>query len=299
MTKRAAFIGRFQPFHKGHEWLIRSKLDNGVPCLVMIRDIEPDEKNPFTCQEAKAMIEAAFENEEVSVMIIPDVESVNWGRGVGYETNEMKPPEDIKRISATQIRESLRSGDNSWKDSLNPKVAKWLESYYNKPSGQVLWFTGLSGAGKTTLCEALVPRLESVGHKVVLLDGDQIRKILPNTGFSKEARDEHVKRVGYLASVLSAAGITVLCSLISPYEEARTTACNMSDNSKVIFVDAPLSVCQVRDPKGLYKKVAAGEIKNFTGIDDPYEAPSNADIVLKTSIDTLEECLDKILKAIK
>ena len=130
MSKKAVFIGRWQPMHLGHEWLIRKKLDRGIPVLIMVRDIPPDEKNPFATEETVDMIKTAFKDEDVEVMVIPDIESVNWGRGVGYETNEFKPPEDIKRISATDIRKRIKSGDDSWKDFVNPYVAEWLKSYY-------------------------------------------------------------------------------------------------------------------------------------------------------------------------
>jgi cytidyltransferase-like protein len=129
---RAAFIGRWSPFHYGHEWLIRQKLDKGIPCLVLVRDTPMDDRNPFAAKEVKEMVEAALEGEDVVVQIIPDIESVNWGRGVGYDTVEHKPPENIKRVSATKIRECIRSGDNSWRDCVNPKSAAWLESYYEQ-----------------------------------------------------------------------------------------------------------------------------------------------------------------------
>ena len=128
--KKAVFIGRWQPMHLGHEWLIRNKLDQGIPVLIMVRDIPPDPKNPFRTEETVDMIETAFSGEDVEVMVIPDIESVNWGRGVGYETNEFKPPEDIKRISATDIRTKIKANDDTWKNFVNPKVAVWLEKYY-------------------------------------------------------------------------------------------------------------------------------------------------------------------------
>jgi len=130
--KRAVFIGRFQPFHYGHEWLVRQKLDQGIPVLVMVRDVEPDEYNPFSTNETVNMVRVAFMGEDVNVMIIPDIESVNWGRGVGYETNEFKPPEDIKRISATDIRDKIKAGDDSWKECVNSNVAFFLEEYYQE-----------------------------------------------------------------------------------------------------------------------------------------------------------------------
>jgi cytidyltransferase-like protein len=128
--KYAAFVGRWQPMHKGHMWLIKKKLDLGIPCVIFVRDIPPDEKNPFTTEETVDMIRTAFTGEDVIVQAIDDIESVNWGRGVGYETNEFKPPEDIKRISATEIRKRIQSGDESWRGFVNEHVAEWLVKYY-------------------------------------------------------------------------------------------------------------------------------------------------------------------------
>ena len=130
--KRAFFIGRWQPFHLGHDWLVRMKLDLDIPVLIGVRDVPPDEKNPFTTEETVEMVRAAFFDEDVIVQVIPDIESVNWGRGVGYETNEFKPPENIKRISATEIRRRVTSGDESWRDFVNPHVAEWLVKYYDR-----------------------------------------------------------------------------------------------------------------------------------------------------------------------
>lgn len=127
MSKRALFIGRWQPFHKGHEWLIRQKLDQDIPVLVAVRHIEPDDDNPYTTEETVEMVKAAFAGEDVIVLAIPDIESVNYGRGVGYEVNEFQPPENIKRISATEIRSQIEAGQESWKDFVNPGVANWLE----------------------------------------------------------------------------------------------------------------------------------------------------------------------------
>jgi len=128
--KRAAFFGRWQPFHKGHMWLIKNKLDKGIPCVIFVRDIPPDKKNPYTTQDTIEVIKKAFKNEDVIVQALPDIESINWGRGVGYETNEFKPPEDIKRISATDIRDKIMSNDDSWKEFVTTPVAEWLEEYY-------------------------------------------------------------------------------------------------------------------------------------------------------------------------
>jgi cytidyltransferase-like protein len=134
--KWAIFVGRFQPYHTGHIELINQKLNEGVPALILVRDIAPDEKNPFTTEQTVEMIEKYHKakGDDVKVMIIPDIESVNFGRGVGYSINEFIPPDNIGFISATKIRESIKSGDNTWKEmvdeSIQQDVIKYLQEYY-------------------------------------------------------------------------------------------------------------------------------------------------------------------------
>lgn len=122
--KRALFIGRFQPFHNGHKWLFEQKLDKGVPILVLVRDIEPDEKNPFTTDQTVNMIRRVYagKGDLVKVMPIDDIESVNYGRGVGYEVNEHVPPLGIANISATYIRDCIKNHDDSWKELVDPSI---------------------------------------------------------------------------------------------------------------------------------------------------------------------------------
>lgn len=120
--KRAMFIGRWQPMHNGHKWLISQKLDEGTPILICVRDIPPDDKNPFTTEQTVEMINKVYEGQDVEVMVIPDIESVNWGRGVGYGTIEHQPPADIGFISATAIREAIASGDDSWKSNVDESI---------------------------------------------------------------------------------------------------------------------------------------------------------------------------------
>ena len=134
--KWAIFVGRFQPYHTGHIELINQKLNEGVPALILVRDIAPDEKNPFTTEQTVEMIEKYHraKGDDVKVMIIPDIESVNFGRGVGYEINEFIPPDNIGFVSATKIRESIKSGDNTWKEmvdeSIQEDVIKYLSNYH-------------------------------------------------------------------------------------------------------------------------------------------------------------------------
>lgn len=136
--KYAIFVGRYQPYHYGHINLIQQKLDEGIPALIMVRDIEPDEKNPFTTEQTVSMIKKYHnaKGDDVRVMIIPDIESVNYGRGVGYEINEYTPTEEIGFISATKIRESIKDGNNSWKnmvdESIQEDVKKYLYETRNK-----------------------------------------------------------------------------------------------------------------------------------------------------------------------
>jgi adenylylsulfate kinase len=162
--------------------------------------------------------------------------------------------------------------------------------------GVTLWFTGLSGAGKTTISSALEKVLRSQGYKVEVLDGDVVRQNLTKgLGFSKEDRDENVRRVGFVASLLSRNGVIVLVSAISPYRNIREEMRQRIDNFVEVYVNAPLDVCERRDVKGLYQKARSGQIKNFTGIDDPYEPPLNADIECRTDLESLEESVFKVL----
>lgn len=177
----------------------------------------------------------------------------------------------------------------------------WNKIHFGRKeySAKVLWFTGLSGSGKSTLAEAVYKKLREQKIKIEQLDGDIVRNIFPKTGFSKEERNRHVRRVGFLASQLEKNGVSVIASFISPYRESRDFVRNQCENFVEIHVSTPLEVCEQRDVKGLYKKARSGEIKQFTGIDDPYEEPVNPEIRIDTSKYSLEESVDIILKKLK
>jgi cytidyltransferase-like protein len=132
--KYAIFVGRYQPYHWGHIELIQQKLDDGIPALIMIRDIEPDDKNPFTTEQTVEMIQKYHDakGDDVKVIIIPDIESVNYGRGVGYEINEFTPPDTIGFISATKIRESIKNGDDSWRTMVDASIQEDVIKYLTK-----------------------------------------------------------------------------------------------------------------------------------------------------------------------
>lgn len=165
--------------------------------------------------------------------------------------------------------------------------------------GFVLWLTGLSGSGKSTLAEQLYEHLERRGKKVERLDGDVLRGVFPNTGFSKESRDEHIRRVGFMASRLEHHGVIVIASFISPYRVAREFVRSLCGNFIEVYVRTSLAECQRRDVKGLYKKAMAGQIKEFTGIDDPYEEPLRPEITVDTEHQTVDESVNQIMDYLK
>jgi adenylyl-sulfate kinase len=162
--------------------------------------------------------------------------------------------------------------------------------------GVTVWFTGMSGAGKTALALRLEEELRSRGLRVERLDGDIVRQSLTrDLGFSEEDRAKNIERVTFVAKLLTRNGVAVLCSFISPYRQVRAETRERVGNFVEVYCHAPLEVLIERDVKGLYKKAIAGEIKNFTGISDPYEPPENPDVTINSSTETLEESLVKIL----
>ncbi|HID39981.1 MAG TPA: adenylyl-sulfate kinase [Calditrichaeota bacterium] len=165
--------------------------------------------------------------------------------------------------------------------------------------GVVIWFTGLSGSGKSTLAHAVEEKLFEKGHLTYVLDGDNIRHGLnKNLGFSPEDREENIRRIGEVAKLFADAGIITMTAFISPYRSDRDKARELLDEGRFIevYVKVPLEVAEQRDPKGLYKKARAGEIKQFTGIDAPYEEPLKAELVIDTSKHSLEESADMVLR---
>jgi adenylylsulfate kinase len=161
--------------------------------------------------------------------------------------------------------------------------------------GFTIWFTGLSGAGKSTLSEIIEQRLRERGHKVEVLDGDVVRTHLSKgLGFSREDRDTNIKRIAFVCSLLTRNGVICISAAISPYREAREWARHEIGNFVEIYVNCPLEVCQERDVKGLYKLVAEGKLKGFTGVDDPYEPPVNPELVIETNKETAEESVARI-----
>ena len=198
-------------------------------------------------------------------------------------------------MSGTEVRKQLLRNARSlppW--FTRPEVAQILNERYQPlhKQGVCIWFTGYSGAGKSTTAELVNMLLQECGRNVTVLDGDVIRLILsPELGFSRKDRDLNIRRIGFVASEIVGRGDTVICAAISPYRSTRNEVREMigEDRFVEVFVDTPLEECERRDPKGLYAKARSGEIKNFTGIDDPYEPPVCCEVTLKTIASTAQE----------
>lgn len=166
---------------------------------------------------------------------------------------------------------------------------------------KVIWFTGLSGAGKTTLAIGVEQRLHNFGYFTQILDGDNVRKgICGNLGFSEADRQENIRRIAEVSKLFLDCGVITINCFISPTEEIRQVARNIIGEHDLIevFVNAPIEVCEQRDTKGLYKKARSGQVKNFTGIDSPFDAPENPDIEVRTDLLSVEEAVEEIFEFI-
>jgi sulfate adenylyltransferase len=235
-------------------------------------------------------------SEELGVGLAPFQELVYLADEDRYEEDSEVPAgARTLSISGTKVRDDYLEAGNllpAW--FTRPEVAEILASAYppRHCQGFCVWFTGLSGSGKSTTADVLTVMMQELGRQVTVLDGDVVRTHLSRgLGFSAEDRDINVRRIGFVASELVRHGGVAVCAVVSPYRTARNDVRNMvGDNNFVeVFVDTPIEVCEQRDGKGLYAKARAGEIKDFTGIDDPYEKPVSAEIVLDTVASSPEE----------
>jgi sulfate adenylyltransferase len=238
-------------------------------------------------------------SQELGVKVLPFQELVYLAEDDRYE--EASQAANGITLSGTQVREEyLNQGQELPGWFTRSEVAQILKEAYppRHRQGVCIWFTGLSGAGKSTTAEILTELLLEHGRQVTLLDGDVVRTHLSKgLGFSKEDRDTNIRRIGFVASELVRHGGVTICAAVSPYRATRNDVRNMVgvDRFIEVFVDTPLAICEGRDTKGIYAQARRGEVKNFTGIDDPYETPLNPEITLDTVSPSAEENARQIL----
>ncbi|MBZ0279074.1 MAG: bifunctional sulfate adenylyltransferase/adenylylsulfate kinase [Anaerolineae bacterium] len=252
---------------------------------------------PYDAQELVTQYQ-----DELGVKPVPFPELIYLSDEDRYEESTRIPTNArTAQISGTQVREDYLNKGNTLPEWFTRReVAEILADTYppRHRQGVCIWFTGLSGAGKSTTADVLTVMLLEHGRQVTVLDGDIVRTHLSKgLGFSKEDRDTNIRRIGFVAAEIVRHGGIAICAAISPYRATRNDIRNMvgGDNFIEIFVDTPLEVCEARDSKGMYAKARAGEIKGFTGIDDPYEAPLNPELVLTTTDETPERNARRIL----
>ncbi len=285
--KFALFIGRWQPFHNGHKYLIDQALAKGENVCVAIRNTEISHKNPFTVEQRTEMIQRVYGN-KVEVAVIPDIKSINIGRKVGYDVNRIDPPCDIAKISGTNIREGKDS-------STPPEVGEYIKTLHT-----TLWITGLPCSGKTTLAKRLKEELDNRSYKTVHLDGDDIRgKLNEDLGFSDKDRKENLRRVAHIAELFNKNGAFVIASFVSPADKYRKMIKEVISNCKLAYLDCSVETCEKRDVKGMYKKARLGEIPDFTGVSAPFEKPKSADMTIDTENKDVETCVREILDNLK
>ncbi len=252
---------------------------------------------PYDAQE---LVQA--HSDEVGVKSVEFKELVYLPDEDRYEqVSKLAPGARTASISGTQVREQYLNAGNplpAW--FTRPEVAEILADTYpaKGKQGVCIWFTGLSGSGKSTTAEDLSVMLMELGRQVTVLDGDVVRTHLSKgLGFSREDRDTNIDRIGFVASEIVRHGGTVICAAISPYRATRDKVRNIMGDGRFVevFVDTPLEVCEGRDSKGMYAKARRGEITGFTGIDDPYEPPLNPEVTLDTVSNTAEENSQRII----
>jgi sulfate adenylyltransferase len=232
-------------------------------------------------------------SDELGVNVLPFQELLYLSESDRYEESS-KAAKGIT-LSGTQVREEyLNRGRELPAWFTRPEVAQILKEAYppRHRQGVCVWFTGLSGSGKSTTADILTQLLLEHGRQATLLDGDVVRTHLSKgLGFSKEDRDTNIRRIGFVASELVRHGGIAICAAVSPYRVTRNDVRNMmgADRFIEVFVDTPLAICEQRDAKGIYAQARRGEIKHFTGIDDPYEAPLNPEISLDSVSHSAED----------
>ncbi len=280
-------------------WHALIRRNYGANHLIVGRDhaspgVDSTGKPFYGPYDAQELVER--HSEEIGMGVVPFSELVYLPDEDRYEeVSKVTPQTRTASISGTQVRNLyLNRGRKLPEWFTRPEVAEVLAETYppRHRQGVCVWFTGLSGAGKSTTAEILILLLLEYGRQATLLDGDVVRTHLSKgLGFSKEDRDINIRRIGFVAAEIARHGGVAVCAAVSPYRATRNDVRNMmgADHFVEVFVDTPLEVCEQRDTKGMYSKARRGEIKGFTGIDDPYEAPQSAEITLDTVAHSPEE----------
>lgn len=303
-----AFIGRWSPFHKGHSAIILKKISENpkTPVLIMVRDTG---KELYPASFRAEYIKLWLTNHRIpgTIMIIPNIEGVYWGRGVGYNTGVVDIDSSTKRISGTDLRKRIQNPKSKWQQSvalpetsylLSPTIAKLMTT------GFVLWLTGCPSSGKTTIAQATDHELHRLfPHiKTQLLDGDIVRNspLAAHVGFSKNDRAGHILRMAYLARLFADHGIIVICAFVSPDRSIRNRAKKIIGISRFleIYVHAAQKTRVKRDTKGLYKQASRGQLSNLTGFNATYEEPLHPDIICNTDKYKVNHHVDAIIAKI-
>jgi bifunctional enzyme CysN/CysC len=277
--------------------------------LVWMSDVRLDTNRPYLIKHTSQIVCANI----TRVVSRLDVQTVSEQTASELKLNDIGvvDVETHRPIFCDTYRENRETGGFIVIDPVTnlTLAAGMIESVHERKqimhsvSGNVgitVWLTGLSSAGKSTLCKAIYERLWARGYRVEQIDGDEVRRNLSRElGFSKEDRDENVRRMGFLAELLTRNGVISLVGAISPYRAVRDEIRNRIGNFLEIYVNAPLAVCESRDVKGLYRRARAGQIPSFTGLDDPYEPPLTPDVECRTDLETIAECADKVVEAVE
>ncbi|MCL4199894.1 adenylyl-sulfate kinase [Patescibacteria group bacterium] len=304
-TPHLTFIGRWTPFHKGHIAIIETKRAEHpkAPILVMVRNTKEDAYSPSVRAEY-IKIWMQKKNIKGTVMIVPNVEGVYWGRGVGYNVGLVDVDISVQKISGTRIRNQISKKSPGWKHAVADKHASYLLSPAVSrivDGGLVVWLTGCPSSGKTTIARALSDTLhDRFPHiKTQILDGDDMRTspLAAGVGFSKEDRANHIRRMAYLAGMFASHGVIVICAFVSPDAAIRNEAKRHIGQKRFVevYVHANKKLRMMRDNKGLYRKAKLGKIDNLTGFNAPYQKSPRPDVTCDTGKLTLTSCVNRIL----
>lgn len=299
------FIGRWNPFHKGHEAIIRKKMEENpkVPILLLIRNTINDVYSPTVRGE---YIKSWMKKNYIAgtIMIIPNVEGVYWGRDVGYKTQLVDVDMVTKKISGSGIRDDIQKNKSRWRSLVAHKNDSYLLSKNVSTiieHGLVVWLTGCPSSGKTTIANTLIDKLKHMYPylKIQLLDGDHMRTspLAKHVGFTPKDRADHILRMAYLAKMFADHGILTICAFVSPDRAIRKKAKIIIGKRRFIevYIKASRATRIKRDTKGMYKQAIAGKLRQFTGYSAPYQPPLQPDVRIDTDEDTVKQSVNTLI----